>query len=74
MIVLNTWIGSATSKGPIPFGRRRPAPLGVRAPGGRLTLEAFGETSERDDDRGRRPGRGGRGPGPGGYARRGAGE
>jgi hypothetical protein len=66
--------GSGTFTGAPPGGRRRPAPLGIRTPAGKLVLEELGETSDKDDDRGLMPGRGGNGMGPAGYGRRGAGE
>jgi hypothetical protein len=45
-------------------GRLRGPPLGARADGGRLAVEAVGDMSDSDDVRGINPGRGGKAPGP----------
>lgn len=70
----NTCTGSGTFGGAPPGGRLRPEPLGIRAVAGRLVFEEAGDMRDREEERGFRPGRGGRGPGPEGYGLRGAGE
>lgn len=66
IIDASTCTGSGTLGGIPPVGRRRGgAPFGPRAVDGKLTFEAPGETSDKDDVRGCRPGLMGSGPGAG---------
>ena len=65
-IASSTLRGSGMFAGgtPSPW-RLRPAPFGTRGAIGRLAVEEVGETRDRDEDRGFKPGLGGNGPGPG---------
>lgn len=75
MIDSNTCIGSGTFEGIPPGGLLRPEPLGMFAVDGRLVVEESGDMREREDDRGFKPGRKGKGAGLSvGYSLRGAGE
>ena len=75
MMDSRTCSGSGTCCGTWPLGRLRWEPLATWAVEGRLVVDESGEMSDRDDERGFRPGRKGSGAGRSpGYSLRGAGE